>query len=151
MSRIAMRVHHVIWTTYNARRPKELWMIRPSVALRLTAEQEVIVAHSLRATIRRCGLSVLALNICQDHVHMAMRCDESRIPRFVNLLKGRSSRDLRLAVPELVATLPRCWAREYHARTLHSQAEIASVLSYIRTNRTHHKLPGNPALDLLMW
>ena len=128
-----------------------VWMIRPSVALRLTAEQEVIVAHSLRATIRRYGLSVLALNICEDHVHMSIHCDESRIPHFVNLLKGRSSRGLRLAVPELPATFPRCWAREYHARTLHSQAEIAVVLSYIRTNRTHHNLPFNPELELLVW
>ncbi|MBU3741711.1 MAG: hypothetical protein FGM24_05435 [Candidatus Kapabacteria bacterium] len=117
----------------------------------LSDVDEVVVALSIRRTIEDYNLKALAFNICEDHVHLALVSDEEDVPRHVRLLKGRSSRDLRLSNPELCGAFPRCWARGYFSKTMHSPEQVRILLRYIRTNRQRHRLETNSELEQLVW
>jgi len=57
----------------------------------LNESQEVTVTRSIAEIVREDKLRILAYNICRDHVHLALVCEERDRDNIVRKLKGKSA------------------------------------------------------------
>jgi putative transposase len=76
-------------------------------------------------------MTVHALEIMPDHVHLFVESDPTRcVAEIVNRMKGFTSRVLRQEFPTLRSRLPCLWSRSYYAGTVGHVSE-AVVSKYI--------------------
>ncbi len=98
--------YHVVWC------PK----YRRKVLGDVVAER---LSHIIRKVCTEHEAEVLSLDIQPDHVHLLVECDpQFGIHRLVRLIKGRSSRFLRLEFPVLKRKLPTLWTNSYFVSTV---------------------------------
>jgi putative transposase len=89
----------------------------------------------LREIASEIGLTVHALEVMPDHVHVFVEADPTRcVAEIVNRLKGRTSHDLRRDFPALRSRLPTLWSRSYYAGSCGAVTE-ASIRRYIENQK----------------
>ena len=76
------------------------------------------IAEALRSLLdekaQEMDITIEALEIIPDHVHLFIQSDPSEAPqRLANQFKGYTSRMLGLKYPELRSRLPSKWSRSY--------------------------------------
>jgi putative transposase len=76
------------------------------------------IAEALRSLLdekaQEMDITIEALEIMPDHVHLFIQSDPSEAPqRLANPFKGYTSRRLGLKYPELRSRLPSMWSRSY--------------------------------------
>ena len=80
-------------------------------------------------------VSVIALEIMPDHVHLFVESDPTRcVAELVNRLKGYTSHVLRGEFAHLRSRLPTLWSRSYYAGTVGHVSE-AVVQKYIENQK----------------
>jgi putative transposase len=80
-------------------------------------------------------MTVHALEIMPDHVHLFVESDPTRcVAEIVNRLKGFTSRVLRQEFRTLRARLPCLWSRSYYCGTVGHVSE-ATVKRYIASQK----------------
>ena len=60
--------------------------------LPLSIEDELLITQTISDVSIENKLNILAFNICKDHMHILLVCEEQEIPKIVQRIKGRSSR-----------------------------------------------------------
>ena len=119
-------------------------------AVRLSAIEQVAVAQSIRNTIREHSLDVAAFTVCEDHVHVLLACEGTRLQSSVKLLKGCSARFVRSRYPDSHATTKHLWGKHFYALEIDSPRYLENVIRYIHGNRERHGLPYNEELEGLL-
>jgi putative transposase len=77
------------------------------------------------------GMTVHALEVMPDHVHLFVEGDPTRcVAEIVNRLKGYTSRILRGEFDPLRSRLPSLWSRSYFAGSI-GQVSAATIERYI--------------------
>jgi putative transposase len=77
------------------------------------------------------GLTIRALEVMPDHVHLFVESDPTRcVAEIVNRLKGYTSRVLRQEFPTLRSRLPTLWSRSYFAGSV-GHVSAATIERYI--------------------
>ena len=145
-------VHHITWVTHNSRVSQRMieYKVKKGEAFWLTEELENKVTEIIADIVQKDDLNVLAYNICGDHVHIILVCEETEVPTIVGKLKGKSSQRLKeyLQIPkEEQFTL---WAQKYSNTTIDDDEQLWNAVGYIKANREKHKLPGNKGLQPLV-
>lgn len=113
---------HLVWCP-KYRRP----VLQTAVASRL----EIL----LREKAQELELTVHALEIMPDHVHLFVEFDPRvSVAEIVNRLKGYTSRVLRSEFAFLKSRLPTLWSRSYYAGTIGHVSE-ATVRKYIESQK----------------
>ena len=80
-------------------------------------------------------MTIHALEIMPDHVHLFVETDVRKAPaRVAFLFKGGSSNVLRKEFPSLRARLPTLWSRSYFIATVGAVSE-ATVRRYIENQK----------------
>jgi putative transposase len=114
--------YHVVWTP-KYRRP----VLVNAVALRLEA-----IIQEAGAEIKS---EILALEVMPDHVHLLIEVDpQFGIHRAVKLIKGRSSRFLRMEFPHLASRLPTLWTHSYFVSTS-GGAPLSIIKRYVENQK----------------
>lgn len=81
------------------------------------------------------GMTIHALEIMPDHVHLFVESDPTLcVAEIVNRFKGFSSRVLRQEFRHLTTRLPTLWSRSYYAGTVGHVSE-KTVRDYIESQR----------------
>ena len=74
---------------------------------------------------------ILSLSIASDHIHLFVKTDPRIAPnRFIGLIKGYTSHELRNQFPDLRKKLPTLWTRSYFVST-HGHVSDAMIKKYI--------------------
>ena len=82
------------------------------------------------------GLTIEALEIMPDHVHIFVATDPTEAPqRIANQLKGYTSRKLRKEFPHLRSKSPTLWSRSYYVGSVGHVSED-TVKNYIANQKT---------------
>jgi putative transposase len=77
------------------------------------------------------GLTIRALEVMPDHVHLFVEGDPTRcVAEIVNRLKGCASHVMRKEFPSLRSRLPTLWSRSYYAGSV-GHVSAATVERYI--------------------
>jgi putative transposase len=110
--------YHIVWCP-KYRRP----VLVDAVAGRLK--------DLLAAKADELGMTIHALEVMPDHVHLFVESDPTRcVAEIVNRLKGATSRVLRQEFPSLRSRLPTLWSRSYFAGSI-GNVSAATIERYI--------------------
>lgn len=122
-----------------------VWIPKYRKAL-LTGEVVNYLDNIIRGVCDSYGWDCLALEVMPDHVHLFVGARPEWSPaKIVNILKGNTSRHLRIAFPRLRylgyggwKQYPALWARGYYCGTAgHISQE--QVIRYIMEQDGHHR------------
>jgi len=82
------------------------------------------------------GVEIIELEVMPDHVHLLCEVDpQYGANKVVKMLKGRSSRLLRQAYPELRKQMPSLWTNSYFIATV-GGAPLAVLKSYVENQKS---------------
>lgn len=126
--------YHVVWCT-KYRKPVLKGKIADDVKLHLTKTASDI------------GISIDAMEVMPDHVHLLIDCKPQFCPADgIKILKGNTARWLFMAYPELKRELwgGHLWNPSYFIATV-SERSAEQVRTYIANQQTGPGKPGNPA------
>ncbi len=114
--------YHVVWCPKYRRK-----VLVEQVAKRL---EQII-----REVCKEHQAEVLSLEIMPDHVHLLVEVDpQFGIHRLVKLIKGRSSRYLRLEFRSLTTRMPSLWTNSYFVSTV-GGAPPSVIKQYIENQK----------------
>jgi len=78
---------------------------------------------------------ILSLSIADDHVHLFVKINPRIAPnKFIGVIKGYTSHELRQEFPELRSRLPTLWTRSYFVST-HGHVSDAMIKKYIEEQK----------------
>ena len=110
--------YHIVWCP-KYRRPV------------LTGEVESRLRQLLSEKAAELGMTIHALEVMPDHVHLFVESDPTRcVAEIVNRFKGFTSRVLRKEFAHLRSRLPTLWSRSYYAGTVGAVSET-TIRRYI--------------------
>lgn len=133
----------------------------------MSPEEEYLVAKEVFALVEELDFGLAALNVCRDHMHLLVYCDEDEIPKMMHRIKGRTARVCNAhraskGINPLDATRgvydPRklkdksipFWTQKYYYKRVRSTDQLSNTLRYIQNNRKKHGLLFNHALQELI-
>jgi putative transposase len=114
--------YHIVWCP-KYRRP----VLVDAVAGRLK--------DLLAAKADELGMTIHALEVMPDHVHLFVESDPTRcVAEIVNRLKGSTSRLLRQEFPSLRSRIPTLWSRSYFAGSI-GHVSAAAIERYVAAQK----------------
>jgi REP element-mobilizing transposase RayT len=150
---------HITTATHNSRyseRMKE-YNVKLGDPVWLSEKEELIVTEIIAQVAEEDQLNMMAYNICGDHMHMILVCEEEEIPDIVGKLKSMSARAANIAMgrtkPNAVLghapklhrergeTQNKLWTAKYGCAAITSDQQLQNTIHYIETNRQKHELP----------
>ena len=123
----------------------------------LTDEDEMVIAETVALLTKELKLNILAFNVCRDHIHVVLVCEEEELTEIVRKLKGRTAREvnknrentdvtsglnrlLPLSLPIAVKRKP-LWTQKFGCKAIIDEAQLENTVNYVKTNRNKHNLP----------
>ena len=101
----------------------------------LTGEVEQRLKALLNLKAGEIGLSIEALEILPDHLHLFVKCSPVHSPHFiVQQFKGYTSRILRQEFHQLRTRIPTLWTRSYYCESCGHISE-RTVKKYIEDQK----------------
>jgi len=107
---LSYSTYHITWATHNSRVSERMIQYEYVIKLRreikgepvikppriLTLKEEIFITTSIKQIIEKYDYNVIGFNICGDHVHIVVVCNESEIPNIVKAVKSITSRELNI-------------------------------------------------------
>jgi REP element-mobilizing transposase RayT len=141
------KIFHITWTTYNSRvsermklykvKPKNDWIFLDDI-------QESKITKILWSIIEELNLKVYAYNICKDHIHLLLQCEEEKLSLIVWKLKWKSTKiykDLYNIEDKI-----HLWGQKFNKIKIENKKQFFNAIDYIRNNRIKHWLEENNLL-----
>ncbi len=167
-------IWHITTATHNSRYSQRMFdnHVKPGEAVWLDEEDELIITKTVADIVKKDKLNVLAYNICGDHIHLLLVCEENERDRIVGKIKSMTSRARNIAKGYTVATttttkghaplsLPgekkkrgraqtKLWTQKFGKSKVKTEEYLNRAIAYIRNNRKKHKLPENKELQKII-
>jgi REP element-mobilizing transposase RayT len=155
------KAFHITWVTHNSRVSERMiqYKVEKWEWVYFDEKQEVLITWYIRDIVKEDNLKVLAYNICKDHIHILLVCEENNISNIVRELKWKTARLYNKWVNPLVDdeevnysdwTKYHLWAQKFHYELIESDKQLNNTLEYIENNRIKHELPLNKGLQPLV-
>lgn len=115
----------------------------------LTDNDEMVIAETVAVLVKEQNLNVLAFNVCKDHIHIVLVCEEEELDEIVRKIKGRTAREVNISnglkplVQEKKEKSIPLWTQKFGCKEIVDENQLANTIQYIKTNRTKHNLPDN--------
>jgi REP element-mobilizing transposase RayT len=161
---------HITTATHNSRYSQRMYdnFVKLGEPVWLTEKEELIITRTIAEIAVKDQLNILAYNICGDHMHIALVCEEDEVEKIVGKLKSMSARAANIAMGRTISryagsptrghaplsekeekdtpsergeTQTKMWTQKFYHREIKSEEELYIKLNYIRTNREKHGLP----------
>lgn len=129
----------------------------------MNMEEETLIAHEVFRLSDELDFVVIALNLCRDHMHLLVYCENNEVPKIMHRIKGRTARACNAyraskaakGINPLGRYEPRTlkdksipfWTQKYHCKVICNTDQLLNTINYIRNNREKHGLPVNSALQ----
>ena len=103
---------HITTATHNSRYSQRMFdnHVKLGEPVWLTENEEINITETISEIIEEDKLNIPAYNICGDHLHMILVCEEDELPKIVGKIKAVSARkhniEKGITVPETNKTLP---------------------------------------------
>ncbi|MDR0938220.1 MAG: transposase [Mediterranea sp.] len=121
----------------------------------LSGEDELIITQTIADIVKEDKLNVLAYNICRDHLHLLLVCEEEEIVDIVKKIKGRSSRayhqvkGMNPLVKNEGERSISLWTQKYGCIEIRSDEHLQNAIEYIRNNRVKHGMDHSKGIHPL--
>ena len=155
------KAYHLVFTTHNSRVSQRMidFNVKKGPALELDLEQEIELTKIFKQIITENNLNCLAYNICKDHVHLVMVCEEEELTNIAKVLKGKSSYLYQFNGFKPIGES--LWSQKFFFAQLDeliwsdvnpkpgyiaTDTYLENAIAYIKTNRNKHQLPDSAEL-----
>ena len=145
-------IYHVTWVTYNSRVSQRMidYHVQKTQGMRLDEKAEVKITEIISSIVREKNYAVYAYNICRDHVHMLIECEENKVSNVVRQIKGKSSQLYKEYLGKTALDSFHLWAQKFNKWLVQSDEQLRNTAIYIAHNREKHGLPENKGLQPLV-
>jgi len=119
----------------------------------LTAEDELNIAKTVTEIVEEDQLNVMGFNICGDHMHLLLVCEQEELTKIVGKIKGKTARvfnsikGINPLVKNGEEKAVSLWAQKFGKKEITSEEQLWNTVNYIKTNRSKHELPEHKELD----
>jgi len=112
-------------------------------------QQELEITKYILQIKQENNLKILAYNICRDHVHMILICEETERDNIICKIKGKSTYLFKLN-NNIYENL-HLWAQKYDYKYIEQDESLENIYSYVVNNRLKHGLTENKGLKPLVY
>jgi len=100
---------HITTATHNSRYSQRMFdnYVKLGEPVWLTEEEELIITRTIAEIAVKDQLNILAYNICGDHMHIALVCEEEEVEKIVGKLKSVSARAANIATGRTIPATSR--------------------------------------------
>ena len=91
---------HITCATHNSRYSQRMLdhHVEWGDAVWLSDKEEEIVIETIAKIAKDDNLNIIACNVCGDHLHLLLVCEEQEVPKIVGKLKSVSARECNIAM-----------------------------------------------------
>jgi REP element-mobilizing transposase RayT len=144
-------IYHVTWVTHNSRVSQRMidYHVKKETGIRLDEKAEVKITEIIGGIIRDKNYAVYAYNICLDHVHMLIECEDNTVSNVVRQIKGKSAQLYKEYLGQNMSDSFHLWGQKFNKWLITSDDEFCRTMEYIVHNRRKHGLSENKGLQPL--
>jgi REP element-mobilizing transposase RayT len=124
--------------------------VKKETGIRLDEKAEIKITEIIAGIIREKNYRVYAYNICRDHVHLLIECEDNAVGNVVRQIKGKSSQLYKDYLGKTAPESFHLWAQKFNKWLVQSDDQLRHAMEYILHNREKHKLPENKGLQPLV-
>ena len=112
-----------------------------------TEEDEFVITQTIANIVKEDNLNVLAYNICADHIHLLLVCEEENVPIIMQRIKGKTARahnsnkGINPLVQKENEKSVSLWTQKFGCKEITTEAHLFTAIDYIKHNRSKHNLP----------
>ena len=127
-----------------------------------TDEDEFVITQTIAKIVKDDNLNVLAYNICADHIHLLLVCEEGKMTKIVQKIKSITSKNCTQNRTREQASMPKditrehaplphqnktehvplpLWTQKFGCKEVVTQEHLFTAIDYIKHNRSKHNLP----------
>ncbi|MFH0702630.1 MAG: N-6 DNA methylase [bacterium] len=138
-----LKAFHVTWATHNSRYSERMaeYNVKTGEPVIFDEQNEVLITTFIAQIINEDKLRVLAYNICGDHVHLALVCEENERDNIVRKIKGKSTQLYKQH--NNINEEFHLWTQKYHSSLIEDEIALKNTLTYINNNRLKHGLSSD--------
>ncbi len=119
----------------------------------LAPEDEVLITKTIAEIVKEDNLNVMAFNVCGDHIHMLLVCEEEAVSKIVQKIKAKTSRivNINKGITTTREHAPlsdsrgekqnSLWTQKFGNTPIKDEEHLWNTVEYIKTNREKHELP----------
>lgn len=138
-------------------------MINPQI-IPLTEKEETIIVNLVSEIVIEDKLSVMAFNVCKDHMHLVLVCDEDDLCKIVQKIKAKTARAVNInrgvTTTTTIITMEHAplsiesiekktrgekqnslWTQKFGCKEIINDSQLQNTIEYVRNNRMKHELP----------
>ena len=134
-------LYHITCVTHNSRVSNRMkhYNIKTEAPVKLNQEQEIILTRIFYEIVKENQYTILAYNVCCDHIHFIIFCENEMLPQIICKIKSVSSHRFK----ELVKIPTTLWAQKFNRKIVDKDERLTNAINYINNNRLKHDLPEN--------
>ena len=143
------KIYHITWTTYNSRISERMKLYNVKAwkdGIFLDNKQEFEISEILWKIIREIDLKVYAYNICNDHIHLLLQCEEKDLNLIIRRLKWKSTKMYK-DLHEIEDSI-KLWGQKFNRTIIKNKIQFLNTIDYIKNNRKKHNLEENKLLKI---
>ena len=97
---------HITTATHNSRYSQRMFdsFVKLGEPVWLSEKEEIIISETIAEIAEKDKLNILAYNICGDHAHILLVCEEEELPKIVQKIKSMSARACNIAMGRTIPT-----------------------------------------------
>lgn len=122
----------------------------------LEPEDEAIITQTISEIVVQHQLNLLQYNICKDHMHLVLVCEEEEVPVLMQQIKGKtarvhnSSKGINPLVQKENEKAVPLWTQKFGCKEITSPEQLYNTIEYVKHNRTKHELAAHPKATALV-
>jgi REP element-mobilizing transposase RayT len=128
----------------------------------LTKREELLIAQCVSELCNELNLRIAAFNLCLDHMHILLVCDEDEVSKIMHRIKGRTAKlcnehrtrarssGINPTGGVLKDGSTPFWSRKFYCKPILSEEQYWNTVNYIENNKVKHQLPKNPEMELIV-
>ena len=152
------KVWHITTATHNSRYSQRMYdnHVKTGDAIWLDEKDELIVTKTIAEIVKEDKLNVIAYNICGDHLHLLLVCEEEELTKRVGKIKGKTARErnrnkgINPLVRQDGEKAVSLWTQKFGKSEIKDEEYLRNAIEYIRNNRIKHELPENNEINLII-
>jgi len=120
--------------------------------VRLDNDEELLITKTVAEIVKEDQLNVLAYNICSDHMHIILVCEEEEVAPVMQKIKSKTARAVNIhrgvTIPGQDAgekrgiTQHSLWTQKFGSKEITDEKQLWNTIEYVKTNREKHELPA---------
>lgn len=145
-----LKVWFITFVTHNTRCSERMRKnnVRLGEPVIFSDLQEIEITKYFLQIKKENDLRILAYNICREHVHMILVCEDKERDNIVRKIKSKSTylykKNNNMLEPFHL------WAQKYNYRHVGQDETLENMYHYVMNNRIKHNLPQNKGFKPLV-